>query len=188
MKDFLSLPGWDGAHPAVVQFPVALLLAGCVLLCISLFARTTWRTWTGAALVLMVLGAAAAWFAAGSGHAAGQLVDKTADLERAIARHEGLGMLARNLFTALTVVLAALLLMESRLRRPLSAGARNAIHALFLLVCLGGAVLLAAAASQGGRLVHESGIRAMVGPPVAQASQPPAATAPNEDHDDEKHR
>jgi uncharacterized membrane protein len=191
MKDFLSIPGWDGAHPAVVQFPLALLIAAAALFLISLFARNTWRTWAGAALVVMALGALAAWIAVGSGHAAGQLVDKTPALERAIARHENLGVLARNLFTVLTLILAALLLVESRLRQPLPAGARNGIHVLFLLVFLGGAVLLAGAASQGGRLVHESGIQAMTGAPVANVSGTSAATsaaAPAPDHQEEKQR
>jgi uncharacterized membrane protein len=165
MNWFPTLPGWDGLHPAMVHFPIALLLVAPLLLFVSLFSRQGWQTWTRSALVVMALGTVAAWLAAGTGHAAGQLVDKVQDLESAIGRHEALGMMTRNLFTALTLVFAVLVVAAAKIPRPLPPALRIGVHAVFLVLYLGAATVLANAANLGGRLVHERGIRAMVETP-----------------------
>lgn len=171
-----SIPAWDGIHPAVVQFPVALLLLAPLLLLISLLAKESWRGWAGSALVAMSLGGAAAWLAVASGHAAGQLVDKTPELARAIAGHEASGVATRNLFTILALAMAVLILIEARRPSPLPRVWRNAISGAFLVLYVGCTLLLAQTAQRGGRLVHESGVRAIVGPPVAAATAAPTAS------------
>jgi uncharacterized membrane protein len=172
MNTFPSIPGWDGIHPAMVHFPIALFLVAPILLLVSLLARQAWRTWAGAALVVMVLGTIAAWLTVASGHAAGQIVDKTQDLAREIGRHEALGVTTRNLFTVLTGVFAALMLLPAVLRRSLPLAARVSLHLVFLVVYSGGTLVLANAASQGGRLVHALGVRAMIEQPREQVNQP----------------
>lgn len=167
----ISIPGWDGVHPALVHFPIALLFAAPILLLVSLFARQAWRSWAIAALVLMVAGTVAAWLAAASGHAAAQLVDKTPDLERAIGRHESLAVTARDLFTLLTVAFASWLAIQAAFPKPLPAALRTTVHALFVVVNVACAIQLVGAADRGGRLVHEAGVRAMVSQPVASADQ-----------------
>jgi uncharacterized membrane protein len=163
-----------------VHFPIALLLAVPLLLVVSLLARKSWATWAGAAWLVMALGATATWLAVGSGHAAGQLVDKTGDLAGAVARHEALGLATRNLFTALTLVLGVILVLPAMLRRALPAPLRITLHALFLVLYLGATTVLMNAANQGGRLVHERGVHAMVGTsgPAAPAGQ----TNPSGEH------
>lgn len=189
---FPSMPPWDGIHPAMVQFPIVLLLVAPLLLLISLFMRQSWRSWAGAALVLMALGSLAAWLAVASGHSAGQIVDKTAELGAAIARHEAFGSLTRNLFTILTLVFGALLLVSSLPKKPLPGAARISLHAVFLLVYLGCALTIVNTAYRGGRLVHEFGVKAMVAasgpsatltedespPSAAQRQQQPRSTPP----------
>ncbi len=178
MNWYPALPGWDGIHPAMVMFPVALLLVTPVLLLVSLFVRGAWRTWAGAALVTMALGALAAWFAVASGHAAGQLVDKTRTLELAILRHEALGLAVRNVFSVLTVLFAALLLLPMWLRRPLPDWLRITTHAVFLALFVAATGFVAHAADAGGRLVHERGLRAyVVAPPPRDAPASPAERA-----------
>lgn len=171
MTTFPSIPGWDGLHPVMVHFPIALFLAAPVLLLISLLSRQAWRTWAWAALVLMLIGTVAAWLAVATGHAAGQLVDKTDVLAREILRHRALGVATRDLFTLLTVLFAGLLLLPRLLRRSLPTAARASLQALLLLACLAGTLVVGNAASRGGRLVHTLGVRAMLDPPVAPAGE-----------------
>ena len=166
----ITIPGWDGVHPALVHFPIALLFAAPLLLLVSLFARTAWRSWAIASLVLMVAGTVAAWLASSSGHAAAQLVDKTPDLERAIGRHESLAVTARDLFTLVTVAFASGMALQAALRKPLPTALRTTVHALFLVVSVACAIQLVGAADRGGRLVHEAGIKAMVTPPAVAAA------------------
>lgn len=176
MFAFPTVPGWDGIHPAMVMFPVALLLAAPLLVLASFFAGGAWRTWAAAALFTMVLGTVAAWFAVSSGHAAGQLVDKTRELEAAILRHESLATSARNLFTLLTLVWAALVMLPAWLKRPLPQGLRIGVHVLFLAGYVASVGTLARTADAGGRLVHQQGVHAMVEAPMAKINPaPPAA-------------
>jgi uncharacterized membrane protein len=177
LRWFPAVPGWDGVHPAMVHFPVALLLVAPVLLAISLFMRQSWRGWAWSALVVMVLGTFAAWLAAGSGHAAAQLVDKIQGLESPIGRHEALGLATRNLFTALTLLYALVMLVPLMLKLKVPPVWRITLHAVFLALWIGGAGLLATTADAGGRLVHQFGIRAMVLPPGQNPAEPAPATA-----------
>jgi uncharacterized membrane protein len=124
--------------------------------------RQAWRSWASAALLVMAFGSVAAWLAVASGHAAGQLVDKTPVLQQAIARHEALGVTVRNLFTALTLGFALLQLLPGMIKKTVPAAARVSAYALFLVVYLGCTLAIANTASQGGRLVHELGVRALV--------------------------
>ena len=178
---FPSIPGWDGIHPVMVQFAIVLLLVAPLLLLVSLFTRGAWRAWSSAALLLMALGTLAAWIAVGSGHAAGQLVEKTPVLEQAITAHEALGVQTRTLFTILTLVFAALIGLPLLIKKALPVAARIGAHAVFLLVYLGAATVIANTADRGGRLVHEFGVQAMVergAQPAAPASDAQATPPP----------
>lgn len=178
MNWYPTIPGWDGIHPAAVMFPVALLYVTPVLLLVSLFARDAWRAWAGAALVTLVLGTLGAWMAAGSGHAAGQLVDKTKELEGAILAHEALGTTVRNVFSVLALVYLALYLLPGWIRRPIPAVLRITVHAVFLAGYVAATGFLAQAADAGGRLVHQRGLRAFVEAPMARIDRTPPAAAP----------
>jgi len=180
MTTFPSFPGWDGIHPAMAQFPVALLLVAPLMLVISLFARQAWRAWAGSALVLMVLGTAAAWFAVASGHAAGQLVDKVQGLERAIGQHEALGIATRNLFTLLTVVWALVMLVPIWRKKALAPALRIGIQVGFFACYIVATAVLANTAMRGGLLVHDYGVRAMLGALPREATSAVAVTAPAE--------
>jgi uncharacterized membrane protein len=110
----------------------------------------------------MGLGSLAAWFAVGTGHAAGQLVDKTPALALAIAQHEALGVLTRTVFTILTLVFGALLIVQASIKRTLPAAFRISVHAVFLVIYLICVLSIANTADRGGRLVHQYGLQAMV--------------------------
>lgn len=180
MNAFPSIPGWDGIHPVAVQFAVVLFCLTPVLLLASLLSRKAWETWARAALLVMALGAVASWLAVASGHSAAQLVDKTAALQREISAHEALGVQTRNLFTLFTLVFGLLVFLPVWLRRKLPNAMRYALYASFLVVGLAATLVVARAASLGGRLVHESGVRAMV--VRAEPAAEPNAAAPEPQH------
>ncbi len=171
---FPALPPWDGIHPLVVQFPVALLLVAPLLALVGLLLKPYWRVLALGSLGLMVLGTLTLWLAAGSGHAAGQLVDRTPELARAIARHEALGTAARGLFTVLTLAYAALLLLPGWFRGAERTPVRAAVHVVFLALYVTCTGVLAHTADSGGHLVHAYGLRAMVERPDTLSTTPVA--------------
>ncbi len=178
-----AIPPWDGMHPAVVQFPLVLLLAAPLIALVGLFVRPAGRTLAWTALAVMGLGTIALWLAVGTGHAGGQLVERTPELQRLLSQHEALGTSARLLFTVLTLVYALLLVLPAWLRRgkPLPLLLQNGLAVVFLALYIACTGVLAQASNAGGHLVHQYGLRAMVQPPdtvsapVADVTQPQAA-------------
>lgn len=169
------IPNWDGFHPLIVDFAIALLITAPLLVLISFFARRNERPWMGAALLLMALGTVAAWLATGSGHAAATLIERLRGLSGAVTQHEQVAVLSRNLFTALTVIFAALM-VPAFARRPMPTAVAVSLRAVFLVLYLGCTVALGNAAWRGARLVHEYGVHAVV-PVAASDVTPPAAPA-----------
>lgn len=164
------LPPWDGLHPLVVHFPIALLLIAPLLVVAGLLWRAGSRGLLVSAFALMLLGTVAAWVAVGSGEAAGKRAEDRGGpvVERVLDQHEELAETTRNVFTALTIVFAAMLFAPLLTRRTLDRVPSAVLHAAFLAMYGGGLVYLVNTAHQGGRLVHELGVRAEMTP--AQAS------------------
>lgn len=152
------LPSWDGLHPLVVHFPVALLLVAPVLVLLGLLSRNAARGWFLAALMLMAMGTVAIWVAVPTGEAAARLAERSDLMAPVLLRHEQLAEQARMAFTALILLFLAGLL-GSHWRRP---GRRVAalLMAGFLILYAGGALVLANTAHNGGQLVHQFGVHA----------------------------
>lgn len=173
--EFPPIPSWDGLHPLVIHFPVALLLVAPVLVVLGALWKKHASGLLLAALVLMVLGTAAAYVAVETGEAAAELADRSPEINPVLHHHQQLAERTRLVFTGLTVVFAAIVLVPAFLKREFKRPLQLAIYALFLVLYAGGALLLANTAHNGGRLVHEFGVRAFVPP----AQQTPAQ-APNQ--------
>lgn len=164
MSPLPALPSWDALHPSVIHFPIALLLVAPVLIVVSLFVRSA-RPWAIAALVVMAIGTAGAYLSVATGEAAGELAERGGAVVRAaVERHEEMAETTRNVFTALTVMFAMLVLAPVVTRRPLARGVSVVATVIFLALYGGGALVLVNAAHQGGLLVHEYGVRAALGP------------------------
>ena len=161
---FPPRPDWEGLHPLVVHFPIALLLVAPVVLAVGIVMRERGRPWLIAALLLTALGTIAAWVAVSTGEAAGELAERTPEINAAIERHESLAELVRTLFTIITLLFAALLFGPGLLRRRVAP--RMETLALVVLLALFGVGALAVAHTghEGGRLVHEFGVRSLVAP------------------------
>jgi uncharacterized membrane protein len=159
---FPSIPGWDGVHPLVVHFPIALLLVAPLFVILGAAFTRHGRWFSVAALILMALGTIGVWTAVGSGEAAADLVTRTPQIAGALERHESMAETTRVLFTALTFVFATIVLTPLMLRRGVGGWQRIAAHGTFLVFYLAGAVYLANTAHQGGMLVHDLGVRSVV--------------------------
>lgn len=160
------LPPWEGLHPLVVHFPIALLMIVPLLVLLGLLPRIG-AGLRAAALTVMILGTAAAYVAVETGEAAGRLADRSETVEQVLEEHEELAETTRTAVTVMTAVYAAGLAVPLVLRRtvrrgkPLPGGvpiiATLVFAGLWFLVCL----QLANTGHLGGRLVHELGVRAI---------------------------
>lgn len=173
MLQLPPIPSWAGIHPLVVHFPVALLLVAPVFLVIAIaLPAARARHYLAGALLLMVLGTAAASIAVESGEAAGVLAERTPEISAALERHQHLAVTTRNVFLGLTLAFAAAVLVAG-LRKP-SRVWTSVVPAVFVVAYAFAAVLLANTAHQGGTLVHRYGVHAIV---AGSANAPAAQTA-----------
>lgn len=166
MSNWLPFPTWDGMHPLVVHFPVALLLVSPIFIVLGLLRPGRFRLFSVSALILMLLGTAGAWLAVETGEAGASLVDRTPQLTAAIQEHQAMAENTRLIFTLLTVVYAGMLaaplaLQNIQPRLPVIA------QVVFVLALAASCLVLARTAHLGGRLVHHFGVRAMINDPGA---------------------
>jgi uncharacterized membrane protein len=169
--EFLPLPDWDHLHPLVVHFPVALLLVAPLLVILGALWKKHASGLLLAALLLMALGTAAAYVAVETGEAAAEQVERSPQIKPVLSHHHRLADRTRLVFTGLTTLFAAIVLLPAFLRRELKRPLALGLYAVFLLLYAGGTVLLANTAHNGGRLVHEFGVRAFA-PPAQQTPVP----------------
>jgi uncharacterized membrane protein len=173
MIELPPIPTWDGLHPLIVHFPVALLLLAPVFVIIGLAARRRGMPYLLSALLLMAIGTVAAYVAVESGEAAARLAERSPQVNPVLEHHEELAERTRLIFTLLTAVFAGLLLVRRLAGDRLGRVPFTGIVVLFLVIYGGGMVNLANTAHNGGRLVHEFGLRSLM-PPNVTAS--PATT------------
>jgi uncharacterized membrane protein len=162
MIEIPPMPSWDGLHPLIVHFPVALLLVAPLVVLLALAVKAHRQGLLLAALLLMVLGTASTWVAVSTGEAAGKLADRTPEVNAVLSHHEELAETTRLVFTVLTLVFAGIVFAPILLRRELREVQTIAIAVLFLAVYGAGTLVLANTAHNGGRLVHELGVRSLM--------------------------
>ncbi len=169
---FPPIPPWDGLHPLIVHFPIALLLVAPVLVLLGLVVRPYSRGLLAGALTLMLLGTAGAWVAVETGEAAAQLADRTPEITTTLQRHQELAETTRTVFTLLAALFAVLFFAPVVLRKDWKPALVYTSHGLFLAFYLAGMLVLANTAHAGGTLVHEHGVRAMISSAPVEADAP----------------
>ena len=172
MIQFPPVPAWDALHPLIVHFPIALLLVAPLFIVIGVSLRPEkGRVYLFSALILMALGTSAVFVALETGEAAAKLAERTPEINAVLEHHEQLAETTRVVFSVLTVIFAAIVLLPSLLRRSGGRLAGRALPLIFLVLYGAGMLLLINTAHNGGRLVHEFGVKAMVEPGVLPAAE-----------------
>ncbi len=149
------MPAWNHLHPALVHFPIALLGAAPLLVLLGLGWSSQRKGLLASVLVLLVLATAAALLALATGEAAEVFARRTPELRAALERHERLAQAATALCGILTLALGVLWGAPLARRRPLPGKVEAGLLAAWLLLAAGGAIAMARAAHEGGRMVHD---------------------------------
>jgi uncharacterized membrane protein len=159
------IPSWQAIHPLIVHFPIALLLIAPLFIVIGAL-RKPERSFPFllSALILMVLGMVSTFVAASSGEAAGQLAENVPQAKAVLEQHQDLAETTEIAFSALTLIFTAIVFVPRLLKRDPTRAISTVLPLVFLMFYATGAISLANTAHQGGRLVHELGVRARIEP------------------------
>lgn len=161
------MPGWNGLHPLLIHFPIALLMVAPVFILLGAFlSPQKGRPFLITAFLLMLLGTASVFVATSTGEAAKKAATMTPQIKAVLHDHEELSESTETSFALLTVAFGAFLFVPGFIHRELSRKLSNALLVAFFLAYGAGAVLMANAAHQGGILVHQLGVHA----PATQGS------------------
>jgi len=159
------IPNWTELHPLVIHFPIALLLVAPLFIIAGIVMNPQeGRPYLVTALFLMVLGTVGTMLAVLTGEAAAEVAHRTVAMSAVLERHQELAETTRDIFGLLTVIFAAILVVPRLLKRETTTGAARILPLAFLIFYGSGAVLLVNTAHNGGRLVHELGVRATLEP------------------------
>lgn len=176
---FPPIPSWDGLHPIIIHFPIALLIVAPLIILLGIFVPKNGRTFLISAFLLMLLGTIATFIAVSTGSSAGELAEHVNNVGPVLEEHEELAETTRTVFAVLTAIFGVVVFAPMLFKKELSRMIVIPLNLAFLLLYGSGVVLLMNTAHQGGRLVHELGVRAVM---TAQAD-PAAVPRPKKDHD-----
>lgn len=180
--DLPPIPPWNGMHPQVVHFPIALLLVAPLFLLLAAAHHRGARAWGTAALVLMLLGTVGAYVAVSTGEAGAHLVQQTPQLHEAIEHHEELGETTRTIYTVLTSLLAVVVIASVVLRQRFKRWMSVAAYLVLFVACLPASLWLINTSHHGGLIVHQYGVQANIADDHHHDA--PAAADDEDDHSD----
>lgn len=183
------VPMWEGLHVVVVHLPIGVALAAPVGMVLAMMLRGgAAKGATLATLAMVLVAVGGAFLAVATGEAAADyagLEEGVGAVGVAYERHEELAELSRTLLATVGAFYAVWTawrwLGRRTMRRGWSAVTQGVLLAAWLACC----VVLANAAHEGGRLVHEFGIRAPIAGGTAEASPTAPAVPLDQDRDED---
>ena len=175
MLQFAPIPSWDALHPMIIHFPIALLLIAPLFILVGAFLRPgQGRPYLVSAMALLLMGTAGTFVAVETGEAAAELAERSPGTEQVLHTHESLAERTRAVFTVLSIIFLALLVVPQWLEQSENRLTATILPLAFLVFYGAGVLLLVNTAQNGGRLVHEFGTRAMVYTPADANAAIPA--------------
>ena len=146
-------------HPAIVHLPIALLMLAPLFIILGMIFHKVARPMFITALIVLSFGTGSIFMAIESGEEASEHVPSAPQILDTLEMHDHLAHMMRNYFSILTVIMAVFALSYPKLERQLN---RKGINVLMLVLlcfyayCL---IYLLNTAHQGGKLVHQFGVR-----------------------------
>ncbi|SPE29856.1 conserved membrane hypothetical protein [Candidatus Sulfotelmatomonas gaucii] len=176
MPQFPPIPTWDSLHPLVIHFPIVLLLLSPLFILISaVLSPPKGRPYMTGALIILLLGTISLFVASATGQAAAKLADRGGPVDAILAAHEDLAFETEIVFSALSVVLVGMVVLPRIFCYPDTRLTTTFLPLAFLVLCSAGILFVVNTAHEGGRLVHEFGVHAMVPAGSGQSHPLPAA-------------
>lgn len=179
-------PTWDSLHPIVTHFPIVLLLVAPVFVVLALLPwRQRW-TMAGIAAAVMVVAATLAWVAVSTGEAAGELALRDPQVNPVLELHEELAETTAQLATVCAAGFVLLIAVVAVVRRK---PWRQPVWVAGCILVLGVQGVTALAVTNtghnGGRLVHEFGVRALLPAEPQTGAQAVTDSRPVQSHDEQ---
>ncbi|MEM6328960.1 MAG: hypothetical protein AAF790_01795 [Planctomycetota bacterium] len=171
-------PEWDGYHPLVVHFPIALFVVAPLF--VGLAMLTGSRAMMVSALLLLLMGVAGAFVATDTGNAAydafapdeySELLDPDYEYDLVTDAHKKGTEFARNIFAGIAAVYLMVVIVAYAKPSSVDLKPRFASHLVVLGLLGWGNLVMANAAHLGGELVHIYGVRANMGEPTSVDGQ-----------------
>lgn len=163
MLQLPPVPTWESIHPLVIHFPIVLLLVSPVFVLIgTVLQPARAKGFMILAFALLAVGTASLFVAVETGEAAAELADRTPQINATLQAHESLASRSLITFSALSVLLFLMIALPRFLSLRLTRSESTIISIAFLALYSTGILALANTAHQGGRLVHEFGVHAIM--------------------------
>jgi uncharacterized membrane protein len=152
------MPAWSHLHPAVVHFPIALLLVVPPLALLGLLWPTQRKGIHACTLAVLALGTGMALLAVVTGMAVPGPLSPSVELQTTLESHERMAKVTALLYVLLTLAFLGIQGLSLRLKAGAGGKPRLILQLLWLAASLGASLPLIQTGHLGGRLVHELGI------------------------------
>lgn len=171
MVDLPPIPSWDALHPLIIHFPIVLLLIAPIFIVVgAALSPGKGRPYLLAAMILLLVGTGSIFVAVETGEAAGRLAERIPGMLQVLENHQSLAERTQLVFSVLSVIFVALIALPWLQKSADTRLTTTILPLAFLVLYSAGALLLVQTAHNGGRLVHEFGVRAMVAPTQVDAN------------------